>query len=146
MRTLFALMVLTLILAGCGAAAQPSSTSIPPTAVPPTSIPPTDAPVGDAQRGAQIFSQGVDGAPPCTTCHKIQADSFGFSLGPAMEGIAERAGTRVEGLDAEAYIHQSIIEPHRYVVAGFRDIMYPDYSKHFQEQDIADLIAYLLTL
>ena len=47
---------------------------------------------------------------------------------------------------AEDYIRQSILDPHSFVVPGFRDIMYPDFKKHFSEQDIADIIAYLMTL
>lgn len=52
----------------------------------------------------------------------------------------------MDGLTAEEYLHQSILEPERYLVSGYRDIMYPDYSAHLSEQDIQDLIAFLLTL
>ena len=71
---------------------------------------------------------------------------FGFSLGPNLVGVSQHAATRVEGLDAAAYIHQSILDPHSYIVAGYRDIMYPDYSKYFDEQDMTDLIAFLMAL
>jgi mono/diheme cytochrome c family protein len=136
MRNLSALFILVLVLSGCSAAATPSPTPNP-----------TAAPaVGDAQRGQQIFTKGFNGAPPCSTCHLSADVNFGFSLGPNLMGISTRAGNRVEDLDAAAYIHQSILEPRSYIVGGYRDIMYPEYSKFFEEQDITDLIAYLMTL
>ena len=70
----------------------------------------------------------------------------GFSVAPNLAGIGERATTQVDRLTAEAYLRQSILEPHQYVVAGYRNIMFPDYGAYFTEQDIQDLIAYLLTL
>lgn len=140
MHKLLALFVLIFILAGCG-------TTTPPSPTPEPTATPTPAPaVGDAERGEQIFTKGSNGAPPCSTCHLAANVHFGFSLGPNLTGVAERAKTRIEGLTAEEYIRQSILEPRSYVVSGYRDIMYPDFSKHLQEQDITDLIAYLMTL
>lgn len=109
--------------------------------------PPMSAPVaGDVERGAQIFAQGQGEIPPCSTCHQTVTGQFNFSVGPNLDGIGERAATRVDGLTAEEYLHQSILEPERYLVSGYRDIMYPNYSAHFRERDIQDLIAYLLAL
>lgn len=99
---------------------------------------------GDAERGRLIFTQGKNGAPACSSCHALRAG--GFSLGPVIAGVAERAATRKQGLTAEQYLHQSIVDPGAYVVAGYRSIMYPQYKEHLSEQDIADVIAYLLTL
>lgn len=101
---------------------------------------------GDAERGAQLFAQGQEDTPPCSTCHRVTSGQVGFSIGPNLAGIGEHAGTRFAGLSAEEYLRQSILEPERYIVSGYRDIMYPDYSTHLTEQNIQDLIAYLLTL
>lgn len=101
---------------------------------------------GDPERGAQFFAQGQADAPACSTCHRTVSDQVGFSIGPNLAGIAERAGAWVEGISVEEYLRQSILEPHRYVVPGYRDMMYPDYRTHLTEQNIEDLIAYLLTL
>lgn len=104
-----------------------------------------DAPVvGDPARGEAIFRQGLGAAPPCITCHALARG--GFSLGPPMEGIAERAARRIEGVSAEAYLRQSILEPEAFTAPGFRPIMYPDYGDHFSEQDLADLVAFLMEL
>lgn len=136
MRKFSTFFFLVLILAGCAASVAPA----------PTPNPTATPVVADAERGQEIFTRGFNGAPPCSTCHLAADVNFGFSLGPNLVGVAQRAGSRVEGLDATGYLHQSILEPRSYVVAGYRDIMYPDYNKFFEEQDITDLIAYLMTL
>lgn len=123
------LLSLALLLAGCGTLA-------------PVSVPVT----GDAERGAQLFARGREATPPCLTCHQVVSGQTGFTVGPNLAGIGERAGMQIAGLAAEAYLRQSILEPHNYIVSGYRDIMYPDYSVHLSEPDIHDLIAYLLTL
>lgn len=102
------------------------------------------APTADATRGETLFKHGTDGAPACVGCHALNKGSF--SLGPAMKGISERAGTRIEGVSADAYLRQSILDPKAFIVSGFRPLMYPDYAKHLSEQNILDLIAYLHTL
>jgi cytochrome c len=131
MAYLMTVMTFLLLLAGC-------------TAAPPV------AETGVAERGGQLFTQGQNQdqneAPACSTCHQVVSGQFGFSIGPNLAGIAERAATRMEGMSSAEYLRQSILEPHRYIVSGYRDIMYPDYRLHFSDQDIRDLIAYLLTL
>jgi cytochrome c2 len=108
---------------------------------------PVSAPISDsAARGAQLFAQGRGDTPPCSTCHQTASGQFGFSLGPNLAGIGERARTRMDGLTAEEYLHQSILEPGRYIVSGYRNMMYADFKSHLTEQDVQDLIAYLLTL
>jgi cytochrome c2 len=129
MRNWVTLIAFVLLLPGCAAS-------------PPTSVPVA----GNVERGAQLFSQGRGDIPSCSSCHHTIEDQLGFSIGPILNEIGERAATQVDGMTEEAYLRQSIIEPKRHIVPGYRDIMYPDYSAHFTEQDIQDLIAYLLTL
>ncbi len=112
-----------------------------------TASPPMSAlNAGDVERGGQLFAQGRGEIPSCSTCHQTATGQFGFTIGPNLDGIGERAGMRVDGLTAEEYLRQSMLEPSRYIVPGYRDIMYPDYSTQLTEQNIKDLIAYLLTL
>lgn len=96
-------------------------------------------PAGDATRGEQIFL-----AQPCHTCH---AD---LSVGPALPGdppLAVRAETRRPGYSADLYLYESIKVPNAYVVSGFqKDIMPADISETLSEQDLADLVAYLMTM
>lgn len=100
--------------------------------------------VGDTARGEAIFRNGVGDAPACVGCHALTPSTW--SLAPVMEGISERAVERVEGLSAGVYLEQSILDPSAYLVPGFRNIMFPQYAEHLSEQDLADLIAYLMTL
>ncbi|NJL56335.1 cytochrome c [bacterium] len=99
-----------------------------------------------SRAGCTGLHAGQADVPQCSTCHHTAAGQYGFSIGPNLAGVAERAGTRVAGMSAAEYLRQSILEPHDYVVSGYRDIMYPDYSVQLTEQAIEDLIAYLLTL
>ena len=60
----------------------------------------------------------VFAARGCTGCH--MADGVGHSqLGPDLTDLASRAGSRVEGLDAEAYVRQSIRVPQAFRAPGF---------------------------
>lgn len=135
MKRLFTFLLMVIALSGCTLELTNWLAVLP--------IQPQGVVQGDVARGEDIFRHGTNGSPPCISCHALQPG--GFSLGPAMAGISARAGQRVPGLSAEAYLHQSIIEPEAFVVPGFRPIMYPKYADHFSEQDIADLIAFLMT-
>lgn len=82
----------------------------------------------------------------CNACHTISGLSTG-TIGPVLDGIGARAATTVAGLSAEEYIHQSIVEPSAYVVPGFADdIMPKTFAETLTEEQIADLVAFLLTL
>jgi hypothetical protein len=59
--------------------------------------------------------------------------------------MGERAGTRIEGMAPADYLHQSIMEPSAFVVEGYPDVMPHTYGETLTEQQISDLIAYLLT-
>ena len=103
----------------------------------------TDLPPGDAERGARLFTEAVDGAPPCSTCHTLDGTA---QTGPSLDDYATVAGERVEGQSAEEYTHTSIIRPAAHVVPGHSNSMFNQYGRHLTPQQIADLIAYLLTL
>lgn len=99
-------------------------------------------PVGNAEAGPQVFI-----ARGCTACHAIQSlpEAKG-TIGPALDGIGERAGSRVEGLDAMAYLKQSIEEPEAYLVEGYTNMMVKGLNAQMSPQEYADLLAYLLSL
>jgi cytochrome c553 len=102
---------------------------------------------GDTARGDELFHRGKGTeAPACSTCHRTEEGGSGFALGPTLEDISATAADRVDGQSAEEYIRESILDPEAFVVSGYRVGMFSGYADHFSEQDIADLLAYLLTL
>jgi mono/diheme cytochrome c family protein len=130
---------------GGGGQATPEATPEPtqeaaPTEAPTTEAAPTEAPTeaaapaGDPAAGAQLF------ATNCSACHGAQNGA-----GPSLTGMGERAATRIAGMTAADYIHQSIVDPGAYVVDGFANIMPKGFGDQFSAQEISDLIAYILT-
>jgi mono/diheme cytochrome c family protein len=103
--------------------------------------------MGDAVHGQDIFEHGLNGAPACINCHSITAaGKVGFALGPGLRGIPEIAATRIADFSAALYLEDSIRFPNDYITPGFRGIMYADFAKNYSDQEIADLVAYLMTL
>ncbi|GAB4433638.1 MAG: hypothetical protein Kow00106_26630 [Anaerolineae bacterium] len=102
-----------------------------------------DLPAGDAQRGATLFGQSVNGAPACSTCHTLDG---GAAAGPDLEGYGTVAMTRVRGQSAGEYTFYSILRPAKHIVRGYSNVMPADYARKLSAQDVADLIAYLLSL
>jgi cytochrome c len=133
-------------------------TAVSPTAIPATAIPPTATQAapqpealtlsGDPKHGEDIFRHGINDAPACANCHSTNPKNkgMGFALAPNLSGLAERAGSRVEGEDAKQYVYQSITDPTAFVVSGYQPIMYGGFGKKMSQQDIADLMAFVLSL
>jgi cytochrome c551/c552 len=97
-----------------------------------------DQVTGNADNGETLFNgQG------CGGCHSVADDSV--RVGPSLKNIANTAATRVEGMSAVEYLHQSIVEPDAHVVEGFNEGMMPSYAQ-LPESDANDLVAYLMTL
>ena len=94
-----------------------------------------DTPVDPVAAGMATFNAN------CTGCHNTSADRL---VGPGLAGIGTRAETRVDGLDADAYITQSIREPGAYVVDGYPNAMTP--FTGLSNEEVSNLIAYLKTL
>lgn len=100
---------------------------------------------GNADNGQQIFRIGDGGAVACSTCHSIESGED-RSTGPSLGGIASRAGSRVENENAEEYILNSIIAPGKSIVDGYSNTMPSSYAENLSHQQIADVIAFLMTL
>jgi len=100
---------------------------------------------GNPKRGRDIFfASSIGASAGCRVCHSIKPNER--KVGPSLAGIATRAATRVPGLSAEEYIRQSIEAPGAYVVEGFPNAMLPDMAKKLSDQQMDDLIAFLMTL
>lgn len=105
--------------------------------------------VGDASRGESLYKQatiGTKSAEGCTSCHNQDEAEGPADKAPYTAGTATRAASRVPGMSAEEYIKESILNPNAYVVEGFKEgDMYQTFKDELSEQQIADLVAYLLT-
>jgi len=106
-------------------------------------------PPGDAAAGEKLTS-----TLGCVACH------IASSVGPAwlpsgsQPGIGDQAaqlfkepGYTGHAKTPEQYLFESIVDPNVFVVSGFSSGLMPgNYATSLTDQNVADLIAYLLTL
>ncbi len=97
-------------------------------------------PAGDAAAGEQIFNTGT--APACTTCHSLQPNQV--VVGPSLAGAGTRAATRREGYSAEAYLFEAVKHPGAFIAPGFPNAMPATIADTLSDQQLADLLAFLL--
>lgn len=100
----------------------------------------------DRSSQAAVPSVSTDGqmvliARGCTACHTT-ADVQGGSVGPNLSDLADRAAERVPGLDAEAYIRQSIQDPQAFRAPGFEHLHMP--TLLLTDAELDAVVAYLL--
>jgi ferredoxin/cytochrome c2 len=100
----------------------------------------------DAEMGRQIYLEAVPGVNAgCQICHSTEKDVK--IIGPSFYGVGTRAETRIPGMTAEEYLHQSIVDPNAYVVEGFpKGQMLQNFGEILTEDQISDLIAFLMTM
>lgn len=128
------------------ATARPTATPRPAATARPTDTPratsaPTSAPADGAKAdaGKQVFQRAG-----CTACHTVAGvPGATGQVGPELNGVATRAGTRVSGLSAVEYLRQSITTPDAFVVPNFSPVMPANLA---QGADLDNLVAFLLTL
>jgi cytochrome c553 len=105
--------------------------------------------VGDAANGKKLYERatiGTKSAEGCVSCHNYDEAEGPEENAPYTAGTATRAASRVPGMSAEEYIRESILTPDAYVVEGFQEgDMYQTFGEELSEQEIADLVAYVLT-
>ncbi len=98
---------------------------------------------GDAAAGKTVFDEVA--APACNTCHSLQPGED--MVGPSLANIGTEAGDRVSGQSAEEYLRKSVTDPNAHVVEGYNaNIMPSTYANQLSEEQIDDLVAYMLTL
>ncbi|MEI6291707.1 MAG: c-type cytochrome [Chloroflexota bacterium] len=104
---------------------------------------------GDAARGKDLYNSatlGTNSAPGCSSCHKYNEAAGKNDKAPYTAGTGTRAETRVAGMTAEEYIKESILKPNAYVVEKYKEgDMYQKWEAELSQQEIADLVAYLVT-
>ncbi|MCB1000521.1 MAG: cytochrome b N-terminal domain-containing protein [Acidimicrobiales bacterium] len=93
--------------------------------------------------GRAVFEDPRRGG--CGVCHSTEIGQD--RVGPSLGGVADRAGTRIAGMTAEEYLHESILDPDAYVVDGFRaGQMLPLYGERLSPDEVDALVLYLMSL
>ncbi|MDF3030735.1 MAG: c-type cytochrome [Moraxellaceae bacterium] len=110
-----------------------------------------------ATPGETLFKNA---APPCATCHAIQAGRE--QPGPSLAGIAAKAKARVaapgykgKAKDARGYLREAIVNPSAHIApapagatygAGGNSLMPSVYAQALKPQQVEQLVDYLMTL
>ncbi len=81
-----------------------------------------------------------------TGCHACHVAGAANRLAPPFSGVAARAVERRPPMSAEAYIYEAIVHPDVHIVEGYTAQMPLIYGTILSDQDIGDIMAYLLTL
>jgi len=107
-----------------------------------------ELPAGDAANGEALAT-----SIGCAACHILAPTGPAWAASADLPGIGERGELRISdpaytgnAESAEQYLLESIIQPGVYLVSGYQDLMPHTYSTSLGKQDVADLIAYLLTI
>ncbi|MGD2058429.1 MAG: cytochrome c oxidase subunit II [Anaerolineales bacterium] len=82
----------------------------------------------------------------CAACHVLDDANAGGIVGPSLNGIGDRAGARVDGVEAAEYIRSSIVDTDAYVVEGYPPgVMPTDFGERMSDEELNGLVEYLLT-
>jgi mono/diheme cytochrome c family protein len=112
----------------------------------------SDLPTGDPENGAAIYQVPFG----CQACHGIVADeNTANGPGPWLGTLADEAGDRIEGYTAADYIYESILLPNAHIApdcliggqpgpCAEPSTMLNNFGQRMTEQDMADVIAYIL--
>jgi hypothetical protein len=111
--------------------------------------PPQETAISDDVTTEELVQIGFDIAQDkglCFTCHTV--GKSGALRFPDLGGIAQRAETRIEGMDSLQYLAHSIYFPNDFIVDGFSPGM-PEISKPpigLNDKEILAVLAYLQSL
>jgi cytochrome c553 len=161
-RWLIVVSGLVVVASACGGAStgegEPISLPAETTTVPTTSLPaetttvPTTSrasfELGDPARGRELWDTGAGLMTlTCSDCHSLDGTENETSsyVSPSWLGISEVADSRVPGLSAKEYLWESIVDPGAYIVDGYTDDMPKSFALLLSEEDIASLVAFILT-
>ncbi|MGI9643129.1 MAG: hydrogenase iron-sulfur subunit [Acidimicrobiia bacterium] len=99
-----------------------------------------------AEAGRSLYFETTLGVNAgCRVCHSLRPGEV--IVGPTFAGIGTAAATRIPGMSAEDYLFESILDPNAYIVDGFEpNVMLANYDELLSEEEIANLVAFLLTL
>lgn len=130
-RRLLLALALGALLAGCGGEETVAPTAETVVGTVPGEV---DLSKGNAEAGKAVFTDVAN--PTCGSCHTYGPAGTEQTLGPNLdEALADK--------DAQ-FILDSILNPDAEVTPGFADNLMPeDYGQKLNEQQLADLVAFL---
>lgn len=99
------------------------------------------AKLGPSERGRALYKE-----KGCVACHTLDGSPL---VGPSFLNVVGRKAKWNDGTEYTAdenYIHESILEPNKHVVAGFQPNMMPSFAGQVSDDDIGALIAFMRTL
>lgn len=114
-------------------AAGAASETVTPEGVSPATGAGIDLATADYDLGFQVYMR------ECAACH-----GAANGVGPSLTAMRDRAPAVIEGMSAEEYLWQSIVEPGAFVVEGYQDVMPKDYGQTLSQQEIAGLVRFIL--
>jgi cytochrome c553 len=123
-----------------------------PTEAAPAAPMPTAVTIGDVARGAALYTMTYNTAQgpwACSLCHNTGAVRL---VGPGLGGVEARFATYNLNVPIENYLHDSIVHPNDFIVPADSGGAYPpnlmpqNYGELLSEQDVSDLVAYILSL
>jgi len=121
----------SILLAACGSSAQATNRR-------------NDSPTGDINQGQELHTAY------CVGCHSREQGKS--SIGPPVVGLVSRSAETITSDDYKGkaetpagYIRESIMEPGTYVVPGYPDGLMPNYSNTLSQDDLENLVSYLMT-
>jgi mono/diheme cytochrome c family protein len=124
---LLAVLAIALVLAGCGG--EETTAPLPETVA--GSIPQETLPQGDAEAGREVFT-----STGCGSCHTYGPAGTEASVGPNLD-------ESLKGADPE-FIRTAIVNPNAEIAEGFQpNVMPGDYGQQLDDQQLADLVAFL---
>lgn len=101
----------------------------------------------DTPQMVQLGKDIVHGRGLCFNCHHVGSEGRG-KVGPDLQDVGARAGTRVSGMSALDYLAQSLYRPSAFVVPDFPQSMPPVNQPPIELTDleIRIVVAYLQSL
>ena len=92
---------------------------------------------GNPARGKALFASSG-----CGGCHTLKPAGTNGKVGPDLDKLAADAQKANQG-SLDQYTFNSIKNPSAYVVPGYPNGVMPNYGTQLNDQQIADLVAFL---
>jgi len=107
---------------------------------------PKELKMGSDVTPEQLVAAGQDlfnGAGGCTSCHGLGTRAPNLLTDEKGTGaIGARCSGRESGTSCKSYLHESLVDPRKFVVPGYEPIM-PDMSKTLSPAQLWSLVAFL---